>query len=240
MKIKHILAALLAVAPVSAFASEPVAESLSYRAYIGGLPLGTLALNIAMDDTRYATDAQFDVASVWSWALDTDARASARGGVANGQGIPTNFDYWVRDGKKQRVTEMLFDAEGKPTEVRANPVFDKRSYDIELGEVGQAIDPATAAAMLSAPRSQPCDVDLRVFDGRKLHRITMKRVSGSVEEPRCAGTYERLAGFKDKYMTPERRSYDFDAELVQIAPNRWRPRRVSAETKYGSAIIVLQ
>jgi len=181
MKKNYILAALLAFAPVSALANEPVAESLSYRAYIGGLPLGTLQLKIAMDDSRYATEARFDVASLLKWALDTDARASSRGALTDGQGIPQSFDYWVRDGKKQRNTEMLFDSEGNPSEVRADPVFDKRSYDINLDQVKRAIDPATAIAMLSAPRSAPCDVDMKVFDGRKLHRITMKPIVGRVQ-----------------------------------------------------------
>jgi len=94
--------------------------------------------------------------------------------------------------------------------------------------------------MLSAPRATPCDVDMTVFDGRKLHRITLEPASESDGNPQCTGRYERLAGFKAKYMTPERRSYDFDAELVRIEPNRWRPKRVSAKTKFGNAVALLR
>jgi len=99
MKKQHIFAALLASLPFAASANDQVAESLSYRAYIGGLPLGTLQLKIAMDGDRYATEARFDIASILKWVLDTDARASSRGALANGRTIPESFDYWVRDGK---------------------------------------------------------------------------------------------------------------------------------------------
>jgi len=240
MKKHRLFAAVLALAPTASLAQEPVAESLSYRAYIGGLPLGTLKLKIAMDEDRYATEAQFDIASLLRWVLDTDARASSGGTVSDGMMVPNAFDYWVRDGKKERNTEMTFDAQGNATGVLAAPAFRKRSYDVALDDVRGAIDPATAVALLSAPRDSACDVSIKIFDGRKLHRITMAPSGGSAQAPKCAGRYERLGGFKAKYMTPERRSYTFDAELKQIAPNRWRPFRVTAKTQFGNAIALLK
>ena len=240
MKIHHLFAAALVLSPAVALANEPVAESLSYRAYIGGLPLGTLKLKIAMDQDRYATEARFDIASMLRWVLDTDARASSRGVVAEASMVPNAFDYWVRDGKKERNTEMTFDAAGNATEVHAAPAFRKKSYDVALDEVRGAIDPATAVALLSAPRASACDVSMKIFDGRKLHRVTMTPSGGTTEAPKCAGRYERLGGFKAKYMTEERRSYTFQAELKQIAPNRWRPYRVTAKTQFGNAIALLK
>ena len=241
MKTHFLFAGLLAFSPLAA-AAEPVTESLAYRAYIGGLQLGTLKLKIAMDDAHYATEARFDVATLLSWMLDTDARASSNGSVAAGAPIPAKFQYWVRDGKKQRNTEMLFDADGNPTEVRANPIFRQRSYDIStLDEVKQSVDPASAIALLSAPRTAACELDMTVFDGRKLHRITLEPSTKTSEKyTRCTGRYERLAGFKAKYMVPERRAYRFDAELKQIGPNRWRPKRVWAKTKFGNAVAILR
>ena len=109
--------------PLSASASGPVTEALSYRAYIGGLPLGTLNLKIQLDENRYSTEAKFDVGGWLNWALDTDARASSNGSLDAGTPVRAEFRYWVRDGKKERNTQMLFDASGNPSEVRANPVF---------------------------------------------------------------------------------------------------------------------
>lgn len=240
MKMTRTIAALIALAPLPAVASEPVAETLSYRAFIGGLPLGTLNLKIAMDEGRYATEAQFLIGRWLQWALDTDARASSEGTVAEGRLIPTSFDYWVRDEEKERRAQMDFDAEGNAVDVRSTPPFDVRDYDVTLEDVRGAVDPATGVALLSAPRSEPCAVDMTIFDGRKYHRITLTPDGGSIEKPVCTGRYERLGGFKAKYMTPERRSYDFKAELSQVAPDRWRPRRVSAVTKFGTGVVVLQ
>ena len=88
MKKHHILAALLALSPFAASASEPVTEALSYRAYIGGVPLGTLNLKIAMDEASYATEARFDIATLFKWALDTDAQASSSGWLSEGSPVP--------------------------------------------------------------------------------------------------------------------------------------------------------
>ena len=238
MKKTTILAAAFAMLPAFASAA-PVAESLKYRAYIGGLALGDLQLKIAMDDTGYATAAQFDMGRLLRIFLDTDARASSTGALRNGEAVPQSFDYWVRDGEKQRNTEMSFDAEGNPSGVDADPGFDKRDYDVTLDQVRGAIDPASAVAMLSAERAAPCAVDMTIFDGRKLHRITMKPAS-TPETPHCIGKYERLGGFKAKYMTPKRRTYPFEAKLEQIAPSRWRPVRIWAETKFGRGVAVLK
>ena len=242
MKKHHLIAAFLAIVPLSASASGPVTEALSYRAYIGGLPLGTLNLKIQLDENRYSTEAKFDVGGWLNWALDTDARASSNGSLDAGTPVPAEFRYWVRDGKKERNTQMLFDASGNPSEVRANPVFRQRPYDIgALDEVRQSVDPASAVALLAAPRPTACELDMTVFDGRKLHRITLRPSSKeSKKYIRCEGRYERLAGFKAKYMVPERRAYSFDAELTQIAPNRWRPKRVWAKTKFGNAVVLLR
>ena len=241
MKRKNIIAAtLLALAPLPALASEPVAESLSYRAFIGGLPLGTLNLKIAMDDARYATEAQFLIGSWLRWALDTDAKASSEGVRRDGKLVPTNFDYWVRDEEKERRAQIDYDNEGNPIGVRSDPPFDAKTYDVSLEDVRGAVDQATGVALLSAPRAKPCDVDMTIFDGRKYHRISLEADGGTTEKPVCKGLYERLGGFKAKYMTPERRSYAFKAELVQVAPDRWRPRLVSAKTKFGAGVVVLQ
>lgn len=246
MKPLKIAAAVLALAaPLSASAVEvagPIAERLQYRAYIGGLPLGTLYVDIAMDDDGYAAKARFDMIALLRVILDTDAKASVQGRWQDGAPKPERFEYWVRDRKKRRNTEMRFNDAGDPAEVVAEPPLRVKPYSMSIDQAAGAVDPATAAVMLAAPRENVCELDMKVFDGAKLHRIALAPESKSVKGDviRCTGRYERVAGFKAKHMQDDERSYNFVAELRQVAPNRWQPIRVAAPTKFGAATAILQ
>lgn len=239
MKKNTLFAGMLALLPGLAQAG-PVAESLTYRGYIGGLPLGDLTLNTAMDDSRYKTQVGFEMAALLRRVLDADVTASASGARAGDALAPYTFEYSVEKSDGTRNVRVDFSDGGRATEVSATPALDKRAYDLTLDQVTDAVDPVTAAAILSAPRSGPCDLDVRVFDSRKLHRIILSEGRPSTQTIRCDGRYERIAGFKAKHMSPERRTYAFEAELEQIGPNRWRPTRISAQTKFGVAIVVLK
>jgi len=110
-----------------------------------------------------------------------------------------------------------------------------------LAEAAGAVDPATAAALLMAPRADPCAVSFDVFDGAKRHRIAL---TGAASAPRgktvtCAGVYERVAGFKAKYMEPGKRTWPFSA-VLQDRGGRWVPLKVTAPTKFGPASATLR
>lgn len=246
MKSLRILAAAigLAAAPAvqAAEVTEPIAETMQYRAYLGGLPLGTLHLKIAMDREGYATEAQFDMTALLRVILDTDAKASSNGRWQGGRVKPESFDYWVRDRKKRRTTVMHFSEAGDPVEVVANPPFDDKPYDMSIDKARGALDPASAAVKMAAPRDSACGLNLTVFDGKKLHGITLSPVAKKAKGNGvyCTGRYERLAGFKAKHMRDGERSYEFVAELRPNGPNRWRPVKVWAPTKFGVATAVLQ
>ena len=136
--------------PAAALVTKPVAEEMRYRAYIGGLPLGELTLAIAMDESEYAAKARFDMTALLRIVLDTDARASASGSWQDGEARPELFEYWVRDRKKKRTTEMRFNDAGDPVEVVADPPFRKKSYSMTIDEAAGAFDPATAAVVMTA------------------------------------------------------------------------------------------
>jgi len=83
---KNITAAIcvsfLAVTSGEGIASETVSENMRFRAYVSGLPLGELKLGIKRAPGRYEADADFEMASLLRWILDTDAKASVAGNVS--------------------------------------------------------------------------------------------------------------------------------------------------------------
>ena len=156
--------------------------------------------------------------------------------------IPERFEYWVRDEDDEQETALVFTAAGDPGSVTATPPFRRKKYAMDIADAAGAVDPATAAAMLTAPRAAACTLAMRVFDGRKLHGVSLTPSpdAASAGTVRCEGLYERLGGFKRKYMTPDRRTYPFTAELKQVAADRWIPMRIWAITKFGPASAVLE
>ena len=239
---KNITAAIcvsfLAVTSGEGIASETVSENMRFRAYVSGLPLGELKLGIKRAPGRYEADADFEMASLLRWILDTDAKASVAGNVSDSGPRPVRFEFFVRDRDERSITEMLFNAVGNVYELNAVPPLRKKSYGMTLDEAAGAVDPATAVVMLASPRVEPCKFDMEVFDGAKRHRIRLlEKISEKDGTITCKGRYDRVAGFKAKYMTPERRTYPFKTSLVQTAEGEWRPVRVWAKTKFGAAVV---
>ena len=232
-------AALLAWPAGAGAPAEPVSERLTYRTYLGGLPLGTLTLDLAMDRAGYAGEARFDVTALIRTVLDSDATVRVEGGWRGDEAAPRRFDYDLRDGKKRRRTVMAFDEAGSVASVDADPPFKRRRHSIGPEDVPGAVDPATAAILLAAPRAAPCALDMRVFDGKQLHGVTLSEgreaADGTVT---CEGRYERLAGFKPKRMREA--IFPFEAEMDPAGEGRWRPRIVRAPTKFGTATAVLR
>lgn len=214
--------------------------SYEFRVYLGGLPLGTLAAAGSDDGVRYEAHGDFRVSGLLSLAIDSDAAAQASGRLLGpGQVAPESFTYALRDRKESSELQLSFDPQGRPLAIRRIPDKPKRDREPDPSEVPNAIDPATAIYLLGAPRTDPCAFNHEVFDGRKLHRVALSgparpQADGSVV---CGGLYERLKGFRDKDMEPDRVRHAFQARLTPLADGGWRPERIWAETRWGVASV---
>ncbi len=230
----------LAIAAALAAAPAAAQDTLRYTATVIGLPLGSLALDTRTGATEYGVDASFRMIPLLRQILDGDARARVDGAVAGGRYVPRTalFRYDDRDGENRLA--IAFDETGRPVDLRADPPLKRKSYHMTLDEAAGAVDPATAAAILLAPRPRPCALSVDVFDGKKRHRLSLVGAQSPVDDGTvtCAGVYERVDGFKDKYMTPERRTWPFRA-ILAARGDRWLPLKITADTKFGPASATL-
>ncbi|MDD2869859.1 DUF3108 domain-containing protein [Neomegalonema sp.] len=222
---------------------DPPAGGFSYefRVYLGGIPLGTLTARGGSAGGAYAAQGEFRMASLLAMVIDSDASAEASGRIGpEGRAIPERFSYRLRDRKESSELILSYDPQGRPLSIQRIPDAPKRDREPDPSEVPDAIDPATAIYLLGAPRVDPCAFDHQVFDGRKLHGV---RLSGPArQEPDgsvvCQGLYERLKGFRDKDMTPERARHVFQARLTALPEGGWRPERIWADTTWGQASVL--
>ncbi len=226
------------LAATSAQATDLAPLNLKYRATVAGLPLGKLKLHIDRDDGRYKAAVSFKLVTLLRAILDGDAAASASGQLDQGKPTPKEFQFRIDGRKKNQHTAITFNENGDPSEIKATPPLRKTNYRIGLDQASGTIDPASAAVLLASPRENACALSMDVFDGAKRHRITLTGVSEAPDARgviTCAGLYERIAGFKAKYMTPAARSYPFSAQLVEDIDGGWLPVKIWADTKFGPA-----
>jgi len=235
-----LVAALTLAAPgiTPALAAE---EVLRYSTTVAGIPLGKLKILMNTGPADYTVGASFRMVPILRQILEGDADADVAGAVVGGRYVPREMTFLLEDNDGDKRRTILFDASGNPADLRADPPLREKAYGMTLAEAAGAVDPATAAAVLMAPRERPCALSFDVFDGAKRHRVSLIG-AGSVQRGdtvTCVGFYERIAGFKAKYMTPDRRTWSFSATL-QNRGGRWVPLKISASTKFGPASATLR
>lgn len=237
MKAFLALAAALALVPPAAAAKE----ALRYSTTVAGIPLGKLKVFMETGPSAYDVGISFAMVPILRHVLDGDANADVTGAVVGGRYLPREMTFRLEDGDGDKRRTILFDAAGNPVDLRADPPMRERPYDMTLAEAAGAVDPATAAAVLMAPRADPCALSFDVFDGAKRHRVSLTGAASARrgDTVTCAGLYERIAGFKGKYMTPERRTWPFRATLAE-RDGRWVPLKITAATKFGPASATLR
>jgi len=230
-----LLAALLVATPAAA------ADKLRYSLTVAGIPLGKVKISVDLGDAAYGVEGKFNMIPILRQILNGDARANVRGVVLDGRYVPREsvFRYEDREGEKRKT--IVFDAAGVPIDVVAVPPTRETNYRMTIDEAAGAVDPATAGLILMAPRAQPCALSIDVFDGTKRHLISLRGAQSPAQGKTvtCIGLYERVNGFKAKYMADDRRTWPFAATLTE-RQGRWIPLKITANTKFGPASATLR
>ncbi len=229
------LTALLIATPAMA------RDTLKYSTTVAGIPLGKIKVVVENDEPEYSVRARFNMIPVLRQIFNGDANATVEGALVEGRHLPRESVFRYEGRKSEERTTIRFDEAGVPVDLIAEPPKRKKSYAMSLDEAVGAVDPATAVAILMRPREEACDIVFDVFDGAKRHRISL---TGATAPQRgntvtCEGRYDRVNGFKDKYMTPERRSWPFLATLAE-RDGTWVPLKITADTKFGPASATLR
>ncbi len=234
MKNIILLAALLVSTPVAAN------ETLKYSTTVAGIPLGKIKVVVDTGEPDYSVRANFKMIPFLRHIFNGDANARVAGSVVEGRYVPQESIFRYEGRKKEQRTTIRFDGDGVPVDLFAEPPLREKSYAMSLDEAAGSVDPATAAAILMSPREKPCEIAFDVFDGSKRHRISLlgQAFAARGNTVTCNGLYERVNGFKAKYMTPELRTWPFAATLMG-KDGMWIPLKITADTKFGPASATL-
>ncbi|MEM1299464.1 MAG: DUF3108 domain-containing protein [Pseudomonadota bacterium] len=233
----------LLVAGVSASsgaASEDGNVNTIYDFYLGGIKAGELTIDADFDGAIYRAESVLRTAGVVGMVYKASFEAEAEGRLTSGGLEPARFAADSRMRSKAQSVEMIY-SNRAPGEVRAEPAFSPRPWQIDPAEQTGTLDPITAALTALAPTQAAavCNSSVEVFDGRRRYAIDLGKPTMDGDRIRCPALYRRIAGFKPKMMK-KRPKFPFHVWFEERADGKAHMVRAAGDSMFGIAVILLR
>lgn len=226
------LAMALLLTPAATAAAEP--QRYAVRAF--GVRIGELTLDTREAGGAYAASARFRTTGL-AGAL-AHVRFDMRSeGKLHPHLAPLSYVEQVETGRRSSDATLTFGS-GGPTLSGGRAGAEGPAVPARLRR--NTVDPMTAlfAALRPRPRSALCDLDLAVFDGARLNRLTLARASEQAGTITCAGRFDRHAGYPPEEMA---RQPGFTVSLIFSGPqDRMQATRAEVETVHGPVTLILR
>jgi len=232
------LAGVLTLLVVPAAVLAETRHSGTFDIYLRGIRAAQMVFSAIEEDGRYSASARMQSSGLIGWLRTVTYDASAQGRISGNRLIPSIYREERNDDGRIRTARMAYRG-GVPQGRELTPARAPRPDDIDPATQGGTWDVMTTifAIFRDMPRDQVCDLDERIFDGRRVARIRLGGAEVSGDTITCAAEYVRIAGFQDAEMA-ERKSFPFRLTYAPAGGDLWRVTRVDMETAYGSGRMV--
>jgi hypothetical protein len=227
---------------------------LSYDLYVGGIPLGKVAMSSRFEGSDYKAISSLETKGIvnafWQAKIETAVSGSAEPDKLQ----PMLYDSFSRNHSVQRQhATVMFGPDG-PKAVTSDPPYRSNKYPVTDEQKKGTLDPLSAAVYLTsgiatAGQKKPCQATAPVFDGRRRYNVVSSFVkntdvrmdNGLYSGPAmvCEIHYNEIAGYKQSIIDQNRKMPKMYAWVVTVQsnsdPNRHYaiPVRLWAETEYG-------
>lgn len=239
------LAALIGAAmtvgtPTSGAISDFTPVSTIYDLYLGGIKAGELTVDAQVRGERYRAHSVMRTAGVVGYFYKASFEAETEGALSPDGPRPLRFAAASRMKKKSQFVEMFYGADA-PREIRAEPAFVPKPWQVDPTAQSGAYDPITAALWTLAPRPKGriCNTSVEVFDGRRRYAVDLGKPVTDGRRIRCPAVYRRIAGFKPKMMR-KRPRFPFDIWYEERGDGRAHVVRAAGDTMFGVAVVLLR
>jgi hypothetical protein len=253
---------LVSAAPVLAAGGEETSGNiapastldLSYELYVGGIPLGKVAMSARFEGSDYKAISSLETKGIVNAFWQAKIETASSGSAAKDKLRPSLYDSFSQNRSVQRQHATLsFGSEG-PLSVSSDPPYRDNKYPVSEEQKKGTLDPLSAAVYLTsgiaaADRGKPCDATAPVFDGRRRYNVTstfLKNTGVHMDNGLYSGPamlcqihYNEIAGYKQSVIEQSRKLPKMYAWVVSVQsstdPDRRYliPIRVWAETEYG-------
>ena len=223
-------------------AAAPDMKPLStiYDFYLGGVKAGELTVDAQVEGETYRAQSNLRTAGVVGMVYKASFEAETEGRLEGQRLVPDRFAANSRMKKKEQYVEMTY-ANDAPADVKAEPAFRERPWEIDPGEQSGTLDPISAAliGLAPVPTGEICNKTVEIFDGRRRYAIDLGAPSPDGERIRCPAKYRRIAGFKPKMMKKQA-EFPFDVWFVERPDGLAHFIRAAGESMFGVAVILLR
>lgn len=236
MRLFRFFAGMATAAALAFPAGAERTDSVSFKVYLKGLPIGILAFNGIEKDGAYAVAGKLKATGIVGALLKVGYEAEVRGAVANGAFVPARYKE-IRDDRNGRRTAWMEYRDGVPGPKRYDPPRKSTSGVIDPATQKGTVDPLTALYVVLRDQDgpDPCDRALAIFDGKKRAGLRLSPLAASPEEVRCSGEYRRVAGYSAREMR-EKPVFPFTI-TYRLSGGRWRAERIDTDTIHGRAVL---
>ena len=229
---------------------------LSYDLFVGGIPLGKVAMSTRLQGTDYKAISTLETAGIVNAFWQSKIEAASNGLVEQGDVRPALYDSYSqnRNAERRQVT-LTFGPEG-PKSLFSDPPYPETRYAVTEDQQRRTLDPLSAAVFLTtsinAQNAKPCETVAPVFDGRRRYDVSLRFVrtadvkmdNGLYRGPVsvCQVRYNQIAGYQQTLVQQGKKLPDIFAWVTPVRsrfdPSRqyMLPLRVWAETEYGIVV----
>jgi hypothetical protein len=229
---------------------------LSYDLFVGGIPLGKVAMSTRLQGTDYKAISTLETAGIVNAFWQSKIEAASNGLFEQGDVRPALYDSYSqnRNAERRQVT-LTFGPEG-PKSLFSDPPYPETRYTVSEDQQRKTLDPLSAAVFLTTSmngqNAKPCETVAPVFDGRRRYDVSLRFVrkadvrmdNGLYRGPVsvCQVRYNQIAGYQQTLVQQGKKLPDIFAWVTpvrsQLDPSRqyMLPLRVWAETEYGIVV----
>ena len=227
---------------------------LSYDLYVGGIPLGKVAMSARFQGNDYKAISSLETKGIVNTFWQAKIEAASSGSADGSKLQPNLYDSFSQNRSVQRQHATLTFGPDGPKSVMGDPPYRDNKYPVSETQKKGTLDPLSAAVYLTsgiaiADQAKPCDATAPVFDGRRRYNVVSNFVkntgvrmdNGLYAGPAmvCQIHYNEIAGYKQTVLEQNKKLPKMFAWVITLQsssdPNRryMVPIRVWAETEYG-------
>lgn len=262
--ISVLFAAFLFATPAISAGGEDVDRSgtpvstldLSYSLYVGGVPLGKVAISTRLQGQDYKAISTLETLGIVNTFWQSKIETSSSGTLVQGIVRPSLYDSFSQNRRaERRQVTLSFGPEG-PRSVYSDPPYPETRYVVTESQRRNSLDPLSGAVLLIAASAgtglTPCKAQAPIFDGRRrydvstdlVRKIDIKMGNGLYSGPglMCQLHYTQVAGYQQTLADQGKRLPNIYAWVTPMNSSADRsrrymlPLRIWAETEFGTVV----
>lgn len=213
------------------------AEEARYSITISGLTAGTFTLAARSNASSYAVTSQAASAGLAGLVRSFTITSKVSGRITQGALRPQSYVSQSDGARAGRGAELEFQ-DGTPRVISLATDRNPDAPPVDPASLTGVVDPLTGlyAVLRDTNPDRVCQLDLTMFDGHRVSRVTLGDAQPTKDGTLCSGSYTRVAGYPAADLA-ERRRFDFTVLYSPTAADDQvlRARELAMDSLFGPA-----